>query len=424
MQLSLGIVGLPNVGKSTLFNALTNNNVPAQNYPFCTIDPNVGIVPVMDPRLNKLADLIKPAKVTPAVVEFWDIAGIVKGAAAGAGLGNKFLANIRNVSAIVHVVRAFQNSNITHVENSIDPARDIELINAELILKDLETVSEKVKNFAGRARADRKLEPQLNWLQGLEAHLNQGKLAKDYNPTEHSEDIVELAKSLFLLTAKPVIYVVNTELANAEQNVALVTKLVDANDLVLPMDIQLEYEISALPEPDKSEYLKELGMQEPTLAKLTRVAYDLLGLISFFTAGEQEVRAWTIAKGTKAPQAAGVIHTDFEKSFITADVVQFEDFLAASGWVGSKEQGKVKLGGKDYTMQDGDVVLFRHNAWSSYSSLNSASVPLNTFKSINLSSPLNPANLPLAEYCQNNHCLPSGRIGRTKMSLNQIGFCT
>ncbi|MBL8014797.1 MAG: redox-regulated ATPase YchF [Candidatus Doudnabacteria bacterium] len=361
MNLSLGIVGLPNVGKSTLFNALTNNDVPAQNYPFCTIDPNVGIVPVMDPRLDKLAELVRPAKVTPAVVEFWDIAGLVKGAASGAGLGNKFLANIRNVSAIVHVVRAFENGNITHVENSVDPKRDIDLINSELILKDIETVSDKVKFMDGRARADRKLQPQLDFLLALEKHLNEGKLAKDIE-VPNDEDIQELFNSLFLLTSKPVIYVVNTDASNAEANVSLVKQVINPGDMVVPMDIQLEFEISALPEPDKTQYLQELGMNEPTLAKLSRAAYDLLGLMSFFTAGEQEVRAWTITKGTKAPQAAGVIHTDFEKKFITADIVKCDDFLSAGGWVGAKEQGKVKLGGKDYVMEDGDVVLFRHNA--------------------------------------------------------------
>jgi GTP-binding protein YchF len=361
MNLSLGIVGLPNVGKSTLFNALTNNDVPAQNYPFCTIDPNVGIVPVMDPRLDKLTELVKPEKTTPAVVEFWDIAGLVKGAASGAGLGNKFLANIRNVSAIVHVVRAFENDGIIHVENSVDPERDIQLINSELILKDLESVDAKVKNMEGRARADRKLAPQLELLQKLQSHLNEGKLAVTFEVPE-DEEMQEMVNSLFLLTSKPVIYIANCTESNMAEAVAKIQSIVHPTAKVIGMDIKLEAEIAALPKEDRAEYLKELGMEEPALAKLTREAYALLNLISFFTAGEQEVRAWTITEGMTAPQAAGVIHTDFESHFITAEIVKFEDFIASGGWQGSKDSGKVRLGGKDYVMQDGDVVLFRHNA--------------------------------------------------------------
>lgn len=361
MNLSLGIVGLPNVGKSTLFNALTNNDVPAMNYPFCTIDPNVGIVPVMDARLDKLTELVKPAKTTPAVIEFWDIAGIVKGAAAGAGLGNKFLANIRSVSAIIHVVRAFQDNNVTHVENSVDPKRDIDLINTELILKDLETVNEKVKQLEGKARVDRAFGPQFDAITALSQHLDSGNLANTFElPAD--ESAAELISSLFLLTAKPVIYVVNTTQDKAEESVAMVRDIVSPESKIIPMDIKMEFEVSALPKEEQKDYLEVLGMSEPALAKLTREAYNLLGLISYFTAGEQEVRAWTISVGMTAPQAAGVIHTDFEKHFITAEIVNCEDFLAAGGWVGSKDQGKVKLAGKDYIMQDGEVVLFRHNA--------------------------------------------------------------
>lgn len=361
MNLSLGIVGLPNVGKSTLFNALTNNNIPAENYPFCTIDPNVGIVPVIDPRLDKLAELVHPAKVTPAVVEFWDIAGLVKGAAAGEGLGNKFLANIRNVSAIVHVVRAFANDNITHVEDSVDPARDIELINAELILKDLETLESKVKGMEGRARADRALQPELDMLVALQEHLNSGKLAKDFD-VPSSEKIVELYNSLFLLTSKPTIYVVNVDENNAASAADKVKQVVNPADLVITMDIKLEAEIAELDDSDKLEYLQELGLDEPALARLTREAYKLLGLISFFTAGEQEVRAWTIVDGATAPEAAGTIHTDFQKYFITAEIVKYDDFVSAGDWQPARDAGKSKLAGKDYVMQDGDVVIFRHNA--------------------------------------------------------------
>lgn len=362
MKLSLGIVGLPNVGKSTLFNALTNNQVPAENYPFNTIDPNVGVVPVLDNRLKQLTDLVRPAKVTPATIEFWDIAGLVKGAASGEGLGNQFLANIRNVAAIVHVVRAFESTNIHHVEQTLDPKRDIELINTELILKDLETVDSKISTTQGRARANPKDKPLLDMLLDLQTHLQQGKLANEFAYNQQDAGMQELMQSMFLLTAKPVIYLVNTEESKSEQNIATIKAAVPADSLVVGMDIKLESEISALPPAEQQEYLDELGLSEPAIARLTREAYKLLGLISFFTAGEQEVRAWTITRGTRAPQAAGVIHTDFEKKFITSEVVSFEEFVSCGGWLGSKDKGKVKLGGKDYVMQDGDVVLFRHNA--------------------------------------------------------------
>jgi GTP-binding protein YchF len=362
MNLSLGIVGLPNVGKSTLFNALTSSQIPAANYPFTTIDPNVGVVPVIDPRLDKLTELVQPAKVTPAVVEFWDIAGIVKGAAQGAGLGNKFLANIRSVTAIVHVVRAFQNTNITHVENSVEPKRDIELINMELILKDLETVSAKVKSFAGQARANPKLVPVAEMLERLEQHLSDGKLANQFEYKKDDANQEEMFNSLFLLTAKPMIFLVNSETEKLAANIETIKAVVPAGSQVLGMDIKLEADIAELPPADQAEYLQELGMEEPALARLTREAYSILGLMSFFTAGPTEVRAWTIKQGTKAPQAAGVIHTDFEKKFITAEVVKYEDFVASGGWNEAKDQGKLKLGGKDYVMEDGDVVVFKHNA--------------------------------------------------------------
>lgn len=360
-QLSLGIVGLPNVGKSTLFNALTNQAVLAANYPFATIDPNVGIVPVMDPRLDKLAELVKPAKVTPAVVEFWDIAGLVKGAATGAGLGNKFLSNIRNVSAIVHVVRAFQNDNITHVENRVDPVNDIELINAELILKDLETLERKVKELEGHSKTDSKLIPFHAYFLQMLSHMNSGKLANEFAHSQN-EEIEKQRADMFLLTDKPMIFVINSEESKITENVEKLKPLLPTNSTVMGMDIKMEAEIAALPIEDRQEYLVELGLNEPAIARLTREAYNLLGLISYFTAGETEVRAWTITKGMKAPQAAGVIHTDFEKKFIVADVVTYPDFISSGGWLEARQQGKVKLGGKDYVVQDGDVMVFKHNA--------------------------------------------------------------
>lgn len=362
MKLSLGIVGLPNVGKSTLFNALTNNNVAAENYPFCTIDPNVGIVPVMDPRLERLAELVKPEKTTPAVIEFWDIAGLVKGAAKGEGLGNQFLANIRNVSAIVHVVRAFKDSNVTHVENSIDLKRDIELINAELILKDLETIESKQGTLAGKAREKAEFRPQFEWVERLKAHLESGKLAFEFKENATDQKILELRQSLFLLTDKPVLYLVNSEDSQASEAVELVKSVVGEGSQVLALDNKLEFEISQLPAQDRAEYLRELGLGEPGLAKLTRACYALLGLISYFTAGEKEVRAWTIEEDTLAPQAAGEIHTDFIKKFIAADVCKYDDFVAVGGWNEAKNKGKVKLEGKEYKVQDGDVITFRIGA--------------------------------------------------------------
>lgn len=362
MKLSLGIVGLPNVGKSTLFNALTNNNVPAENYPFNTIDPNVGVVPVMDPRVDELAKLIEPDKVTPAVIEFYDIAGLVKGASSGEGLGNQFLANIRSVNAIVHVVRAFEDSSVTHVEDTVDPERDIDLINTELILKDLETVQSKISNFEGRARADIKLRPHLDWLKNLNSHLETGNLANSYDNGQLDESINELRKSLFLLTDKPVLYLVNTLESKADKAIEKVRSIVGNDAEILALDNKLEYEISQLEDDEKQEYLSELGMGEPGLAKLTRSSYSLLNLMSYFTAGKKEVRAWTVRIGTKAPKAAGEIHTDFEKKFIAADVCAHSDFVSAGGWSQARSNGFVKLQGKDYTVKDGDVVEFRIGA--------------------------------------------------------------
>lgn len=362
MKLSLGIVGLPNVGKSTLFNALTKQEIAAENYPFCTIDPNVGVVPVADPRLHKLADVVQPEKTTPAVIEFWDIAGLVKGAAQGEGLGNQFLANIRSVSAIVHVVRSFANDNIHHVENTIDVKRDIELINIELIFKDLETVEKKLGELEGKARADHAYQPQLQMLQQLHKHLEAGELAKDFQFDEEAEELHNLFSSLFLLTAKPTIYLVNSQESELEENINQVQKLVGNKAKVVGMDIKLEAELAGLEPEEQKEYLQELGLEEPALNKLTREAYTLLGLQSFFTAGEQEVRAWTIPQGATAPEAAGAIHGDFQKKFITAEVVPYPEFIEAGGWQQAKEDGKIKLAGKEYTVQDGEVIMFKHNA--------------------------------------------------------------
>ena len=358
MNLSLGIVGLPNVGKSTLFNALTKQSVLAANYPFATIDPNVGIVSVADERLYKISEMVNPEKTVPAVVEFMDIAGLVKGAAEGQGLGNKFLSHIKEVTAIVHLVRGFKNPNITHVENGIDPKRDIELINTELILKDLDTIKNRIASIQSKARFDKNLELELAHLEILNNKLNDGILAIDVDQPS-DEEIFLARKSLFLLTDKPVIYLINVEDERADESIALVKQIVGSKNVVA-MDIAQESDLSSMGDSDRAEFMEELGIDQTGLEKLTKEAYKLLGLISFFTEGPTEVRAWTIRNGAKAPEAGAAIHTDFQKKFIAADVCAFSDFETAGGWNKSKEIGKVRLEGKEYVVQDGDIMVFRH----------------------------------------------------------------
>jgi GTP-binding protein YchF len=365
--MKLGIVGLPNVGKSTLFNSLTNAGALAANYPFATIDPNVGIVAVPDKRIENLGKLYNTKKVTPAVIEFVDIAGLVKGASQGEGLGNQFLANIRETDAIVHVVRCFEDSNIVHVDGNIDPLRDIETINMELIFADLEVLERRIAKVAKTARMDKTAGKELELLERLKAHLEANELAKNFEVGD-DEDLQNLFKGYNLLTAKPVIYAANVkedDLADdgaSNAGVQAVRKYAaETNSEVFVVCAQIEAEISELDADEKAEFLADMGLTESGLDKLIKASYHLLGLISFLTAGEDECRAWTIKEGTKAPQAAGKIHTDFERGFIKAEVVSYDHLMEYGSLSAAREKGVVGMEGKEYVVKDGDVILFRFN---------------------------------------------------------------
>lgn len=363
--MKLGMVGLPNVGKSTLFNALTNAGAQSANYPFCTIEPNVGVVSVPDSRLDELAKMYEPDKFTPATLEFVDIAGLVKGASKGEGLGNKFLSNIREVDAIVHVVRCFEDTDIVHVDGEIGPKRDIETINLELIFSDIEILDRRIEKTKKMIKADKKYQAELDLLEALKAHLEKGQSARGFDCDEEQQEII---KEINLLSAKPVIYAANMceddFIGGIENNkfypeVCEIAK--QENSAVLPICAKMEEDIADMSAEDKAMFLSELNLTQSGLDRIISEGYSLLGLISYLTAGKPEVRAWTIKKGTKAPQAAGKIHTDFERGFIRAEVVSFDDLMECKTMATAKEKGLVRLEGKDYVMQDGDIVLFRFN---------------------------------------------------------------
>lgn len=364
--MKLGIVGLPNVGKSTLFNSLTKAGAEAANYPFCTIDPNVGVVSVPDERLKLLSDMYNSARIVPAVIEFVDIAGLVKGASKGEGLGNQFLSHIRETDAVVHVVRCFEDSNVIHVDGSVDPLRDIETINYELIFSDIDIIDRRIAKVSRGARNDKELAKELKLLEALKAHLEQGNSARTYVPED--DDMAALMNTYDLLTAKPVIYAANVsddDLADDGDSNKYVKQVREyaakEGSEVFVVCAKLEEEISELDDDEKKEFLEGLGLRESGLDKLIKASYKLLGLISFLTAGPTETRAWTIKRGTKAPQAAGKIHSDFERGFIKAEVVSYKDLLDCGSYTTAKEKGLVGIEGKDYVVKDGDVILFRFN---------------------------------------------------------------